>query len=227
MRRALSLPLLPCVAALSVAAGTARAESWSGLYVGLHLGLGGGGADVEEINGPRGYLIDTRGVIAGAQMGWNSRHGRWLWGVEFEAGDLGQSGDITRGEGGATVRSESTLRAHAGLSARAGWLATPSVLVFARLGADVARFSASTAQACEGAGCAIAPSRASASGATPGLVLGFGAESAIGEGWRLRLDYTHYRYREELVLPPAAQGGPGWRDRLDLHALRLGVNYGF
>lgn len=212
-----------CLALAAALAAPARAELWIGPHAGLHLGLGGGRDSVAEINGPRSYQADTRGMVGGAQLGWDWRFGRVVAGVEVEIGHLGQSGDTERADAAGAVRSRAELGPHAAASLRLGWLAAPHWLVFGRIGADAARFEASTTQSCAPASCAPATAR----GTTYGLVLGAGVEHALEDGWRLRLDYAWHGYRDELVLPPAVPGGPGWRHDMDLHMIRLALNRQF
>ncbi|WP_439596609.1 outer membrane protein [Falsiroseomonas sp.] len=210
------------LASLCLLSATGRAEVWTGPYLGLHLGHGWGGDDIREINGPRAWQAETHGVLGGVQAGWNWQLDRLVLGVELELGHLRQSGDIGSVDATGAVRSEASLGLHGAATGRLGWLATPDTLLFLRAGGGLAQFEASTTEICA-APCVS--SRASARGTTPGLVLGLGVEQAVAPDWRVRLDYAWHLYRKELVLPPAS--GPGWDHRLDLHALRIGLNRRF
>ncbi|MGX9966538.1 outer membrane protein [Roseomonas sp. F4] len=210
------------IAPLCLLPAAGRAEVWTGPYLGLHLGYAGGGDDITEINGPRAWQAETRGALGGVQAGYNWQRNRLVLGLELELGHLGQSGDVGSANATGAVRSEASLGLHGAATGRLGWLATPQTLLFLRAGAGLAQFEASTTESCSGA---CTSSRASASGTTLGLVLGLGVEHAVAPDWRVRADYAWHAYRKELVLPPAS--GPGWDHRLDLHALRIGLNRRF
>jgi outer membrane immunogenic protein len=219
--------ILLALALLGLAPAATRADDWSGVHLGAHLGYGRGRDDVREVNGPRTYYPDTRGGLGGVQAGWQRAWGRVIGGVEIEGGHLGQSGDVARSDGGGTVTSRAELGAYATLSGRFGYLLTPDWMLFGRLGATVAALDARTEQSCPGAGCTLTASSAATRRTAWGVTYGIGAERALGAGWHGRIEYQYVDFRRELALPADGGAGPGWNHSLDLHAVKLGVNYRF
>jgi outer membrane immunogenic protein len=215
---------------LALPAGAARAGetgTWSGVYGGLHLGYGAGRDDVTEVNGPRAYFRDTRGVLGGAQLGWQKQIDRLVAGIELELGHLGQSGDESRADAGGTVTTSIDLGAYATLAGRVGYVPAPEWLVFARAGLAIAALDATITQTCPAGGCGLTPSRASTRDYTWGGVFGGGIERAFATRWSARVEYQYMLFVRELALPDNADPGPGWNHDIDLHVLKLGLNYRF
>lgn len=69
-----------------VSATTAQAETWSGFYVGLSAGFGGGGGDVRYVppSAPAGpFEYSAFGAIYGGHVGFSwQRPSGWVFGVE-------------------------------------------------------------------------------------------------------------------------------------------------
>jgi outer membrane immunogenic protein len=204
----------------------ALAQDWSGLYGGIHFGLGRGQDEVREVNGPRTFYPDTDGALGGVQIGWQRQFERVVAGGELELGYLGQEGSVTSSDANGTVTSRAELGAYGAVSARAGYLLTPSWLVFARAGITLAAIDAQTDQTCSGGGCTLTPSSAATRDHAWAYMFGGGVENALSERWRARLEYQYYDFRRELALP-ASGSGPGWNHELDLHAIKFGINYRF
>lgn len=210
-----------------LAAENAAQRSWAGIYGGGDLGYGAGRDDVREIGGSRSYYPDLDGLSGDMHLGWQSQRGAWLWGGEVEAGYLGQSGSLSRSDSGGIVTSEAELGLYGALSGRLGYVAS-SWLLYIRAGFAVAGLDASTTQNCPSGPCGLAASRAETSEQTWGYLFGAGVERKLGgdDGrWSWRAEYQYITFRDELALP--AGTGPGWTHDLDLHMLKLGVNYSF
>lgn len=215
---------------LAVSAGAARAGeagSWSGVYGGLHFGYGAGRDDVNEVNGPRAYFPDTRGILGGVQLGWQKQINRLVLGVESELGHLGQSGDESRAASGGTVATSIDLGAYATLAGRVGYVPAPDWLVFARAGLAIASLDATTTQTCPSGGCGLTPSSASTRDYTWGGVFGGGVERAVAARWSARIEYQYMLFVRELALPDNGGPGPGWNHDIDLHLLKIGLTYRF
>lgn len=225
VRPLLASSLLPL--ALSIASAPAWADgqshdaAMSGFYAGINLGYGGGQDAVTEINGPRFYFPDTRGVIAGAQVGWQKQlDDRLVGGFEVEVGDLGQSGNTARSDGFATVSSSIDLGAYATFSGRLGVLVERDWLLYGRAGITVAELDARVTET-------ATPSRSSTQDSTWGYTFGAGVERALSPQWSVRVEYQYTDFRTELALPDNGGPGPGWNHDADLHAIKLGLNMHF
>ncbi|MCA1909911.1 MAG: outer membrane beta-barrel protein [Magnetospirillum sp.] len=188
---------------------------WGGWYAGGAIGYGGGEDLVQEVNGPRQYHAESRGLVVNARLGWQGQHLQWLGGVEIEGGSLGQSADETNSD----VGIDSTLGAYASLAGRVGMAATPRILVFGKAGLAVANLEATVRDRATG-------SSASTSDITLGGVVGAGMEVALNDHWRWRGEYEYLRFRTELALPESGNG-PGWDHDLDVHVMKTGFDYRF
>lgn len=220
--------LIPALLVLLPATAHGEPGSWSGGYAGLSLGYGGGRDRVSEVNGPRTYFADTRGVLGSLQVGWQRQFAtQWLAGVEVEGGHLGQSGNSSRTDAGSEVRSDAKLEGYGAVSGRVGYIAQPDWLAFGRAGVALAGVSARTTQSCPSTACTLMPASAATRDHTVGLTLGAGVEHAFTNRWVGRIEYQYMRFREELALPEGGAPGPGWHHTLDLHALKVGLNYRF
>lgn len=203
------------VSGLSAAMAQDAATRWGGWYAGGAVGYGGGEDLVQEVNGPRRYHLETRGLVANARLGWQAQYGLWVGGVEAEAGSLGQSIDETN-DG---LSADTKLAAYSSLVGRFGMTAAPHVLVFGKAGLAAADLQATTRDS-------ATSSTASTTDTTFGGVVGAGMEIALGDHWRWRGEYEYLRFRTELALPEGGSG-PGWDHDIDLHVLKTGFNYRF
>lgn len=129
------------------------------------------------------------------------------------------------------------------LRARVGFLATPSVLLYATVGMAFghAGVSASVTQAITSPpGPAILPifSSGSTSATRVGLALGAGGEWKFARNWSAKLEYLYYdlgSVANNLALVQVGPPGPGLqfintfqaRTRLNGHVVRAGLNYHF
>ena len=90
----------------------ARPFTWTGLYVGAHVGYGWSEVDWQEggLNGSH----DGDGWLAGGQIGYNWQSGRFVYGVE---GDISSTG-IDGGNGccGHSIDWLASVRARAGIT---------------------------------------------------------------------------------------------------------------
>lgn len=208
----------------------ASAFAWTGPYAGLFAGYAGGALATDEVNGPRRYQGDSHGFVGGGVVGYQVSMRHYVFGLEAELGHLGAEASVSRAVSGGTVDFDSRVGVYGALAARGGYLVMPDLLVFGRAGVVAAQNDTATTQRCDAAPyCGGAQSeaerRAKADGVTWGGLVGLGAEKAFAGGWSARFDYTYFRFREELALPPT--DGPGWRSDADAHTLRVGVSRRF
>jgi opacity protein-like surface antigen len=209
-----------------VVPAAASAGDWDGLYGGVFVGGGGGLGHSDEVNGPRSYWPTTRGATAVAVAGWQRQEGRMVGGIEAEAGMLGLSGSSRRAVTGGTIEAKTSLGAYGALSARAGVLAMPDLLIFGKAGIAVAALDATTTQTCTGpsfcGGAQTGPtSRASTDKPALGYTLGAGVEKTFEDRWSVRAEYQYVSFSDQLALPKGS--GPGWHQSADAHLAKLGV----
>jgi outer membrane immunogenic protein len=180
--------------------------SWTGLYVGGHVGYGWSDIDWrEEPAFTAGH--DGSGWLAGGQVGYNWQRGRLVFGIEADI----SSSWIEGGSGccGHGINWLTSVRGRAGLASYDNrWL------FYATAGAAWADVDYSSA------------GFAGHSETQFGWVAGAGIERALTPNLTARIEYLYYDF--DGVTAPAGSLGPAAAD-LDpsMHAVRFGLNFKF
>jgi outer membrane immunogenic protein len=222
---------MPVKAKPIVAAGL----DWSGVYVGVHAGYGGGMKDWSPTGIAQADFV-ARGALAGGQIGINKQLGSLVFGMELAGSwaDIGGSSHLEIG-GPAFVTSAafdhaSSIDGIATIAGRAG-LAADRWFVFAKAGLSAVHEKHSASLVITGA-----PSGSifgSGNEVRYAPMLGFGSEYALTGNWSLFGEYDfHYLgertvpFRGTLTIGPLT--GPFAGDeRIDqsIHVVKVGVNY--
>lgn len=213
----LAAPRMPIAAAVVM-----PAFSWTGFYVGAHLGYG---------HSPLSYTVDTAGlptvfsraasgVLGGAQIGYNYQVNNVVLGVEA---DYSFSG-VRTGVFGCTIvaAAECTGRVNGvgSLRARVGVAADRALLyVTAGLGVGSFRYHRDAA----GFPGVLAP----VSSTRAGWVVGAGGEFAVAQNVSIRAEYLYYNFGAANFGVPGLSDAFPSRARSDVHSFRVGVNYLF
>jgi len=212
---------LVAAAALSIAAsGIARADGypayrtpppapWSGCYVGADVG-GAWASESANINNPALNVLDNQGpvsvslnsssVIGGVLAGCNAQFGGFVAGIEGDwswtglndaklAPNLLLSGAPT-GSGGVSFKDE--LQWISSVRGRLGWVAMPTMLLYATGGPAWASLHYSGLDAFIGGCPNCVP--VSFSNTPVGWVVGAGVEWSATRNWVLRVEYLHYEF---------------------------------
>jgi outer membrane immunogenic protein len=208
--------------------------SWSGFYIGAHVGGGWGTKDWEFtdvfIGGVAVPLVpplpatshDVSGLLAGGQIGFNWQTGPFVFGVEGEASWADIDGSSTCPNPAASCRSE--VRWLASATGRLGY-AWDRVLLYAKGGWAFAgdnyfvRFPA-------------APAFDERSGdiTQSGPTIGGGLEWAFTPNWSAKIEYMFASFdRERFDFTRIDTGVLVERARVDqeLHTVKFGINYRF
>lgn len=231
------LPMQPSLAAdLPVKARpvVAAGFDWSGVYIGVHAGYGGGMKDWS----PEGTQADfvARGALAGGQIGINKQLGSLVFGAELAGSWADVSGKSHIEIGGpafansAAIDHASRIDGIATVAGRAG-LAADRWFVFAKAGLSAAHEKHSFSMLVSGA----APSFIGVSGneVRYAPMLGFGSEYALGGNWSLFGEYNLHLFGDRPVplrgtSTVAALAGPfAFDQRIEqsIHVAKAGVNY--
>ena len=242
---AISLSAIPDAVRADGAAGRSAdlpaLFDWRGLYVGYHSGGVLGLADVGDPYGPSlfGDTVRTPGMLAGGQVGYNWLFGRELLGLEADASWADTDGTNTcLAFSGFYVGSNchTHIDALGTLTARLGWAlgADGRTLLYAKAGA--AWVHGETDVLVNGG---LGYPGTSADGLRWGYTLGAGAERALNERWSLRAEYDFLSVDGPGFTTPVSGfqavpdaigtlvnvAGAASDVSLDLHVLKLGVNY--
>jgi opacity protein-like surface antigen len=222
--------------------------NWSGAYIGAQGGYGFGHKEWPDFFGitPTSGKFDANGWLAGGTVGVNAQAGAFVFGVEGEWMWTGIKGSQTfttdlGGGGFRTDSLESKINWLAIASARAGFVVGDRLLVYAKGGVALAdeKHSHNLAQSVVGFGTVTAS--LSGRAVHTGIVVGAGAEYALGGNWSAKLEYDYIRMLAQNVIvtgteaaniPILAVGTIDFAEqftgiRQDLHVIKLGVNYHF
>jgi outer membrane immunogenic protein len=179
--------------------------TWSGLYVGAHLGYGWSNVDWQEVPAFNGNH-DGSGGLAGAQIGYNWQAGRFVYGIEA---------DITNSwvEGSKAGCCDHSI----------DWMYS----VRGRLG--LTSYDNRTLFYVTGGGAWADFDYASIGGHSAsqfGWVIGGGIERALTQNMTARVEYLYYNFDTESTAGPLV---PGSAVNLDpsMHTVRFGLNYKF
>ena len=213
---------------------------WSGVYVGVHAGYGGGMKDWDA----RSTDFVARGGLAGGQIGINKQLGSFVFGLELDGSWADLTGRQFISIGGqslgvvSSLNSRSQIDGLATIAGRAG-LAADRWFVFAKGGMTMAheRHSLDLSVGTFG-GVAFGAGAASLRGDDIRYVpmVGFGAEYALGDNWSVKAEYDYIHMSTATptlrgTTTTAAAGTIPFRAdvRIDeaIHLAKIGVNYKF
>ena len=199
---------------------------WTGGYVGLQAGYAWGrgagyyhlGALAEQAE------IDNDGWLGGVQAGYNYQINNWVIGVE---GDIAWSNaksvnNIYRLDGTDVADIHVDMDWLASLTARVGY-AADRTLFYAKGGIGFTHMSLGDTF------INGSPVFASGSDTVTGWTLGAGVEHAVTDKWTVKAEYQYYHFDAEIAVNRIADGVL-WRtydDNIDVHALKIGLNYKF
>jgi outer membrane immunogenic protein len=205
--------------------------SWTGFYLGAHLGGTWGSS---EANGQTGATLDDSwsaspsGLVVGGTLGYNWQLGPMIYGLEGDLGNLGLAGSggyyVPFGYDASTSTDTGfymTLRGRLGFLMN-GWMlyATGGYL-----GADT---TVSVLEACD-IFCSVPTVSAESSGFRNGWTIGAGFEVALEGAWSVKAEYLYFDLGSTTLTTPAGSGigANTWTVDTDGSIVRAGVNYRF
>jgi opacity protein-like surface antigen len=214
------------------------AWSWSGFYVGAHAGYGWARdpfdnlffLDVVKLSG-----VDSRGFVGGFQTGANWQSGRVVGGLELDlsgADIKGSTSNSVAVPGILSQASQSDKFDRLGSArARIGYLATPSVLLYATGGPGWARMVTDNETVLTVP--LATPPVTTTSLVTPkwlfGWTAGVGAETRLwNTNWLARVEYLHYDFGSGGPSVQSVPAGPvagQTSGHLTSDVVRAGLSY--
>lgn len=209
--------------------------SWTGAYVGLNAGYGGGSArnDLSVDNTPIGGSGDFRsnGFLGGIQAGYNYQVNQWVIGAEadFQGSGLKADGPIVTGGFGAGAFTVGTkLDWYGTVRARAGVLATDRFLVYATGGLAYGHTKSYFEQVMSGP-FGTNTLHVEASKTRAGWTAGAGAEYAITDHVSFKTEYAYTDLgRADGINRELFPGQLVHLDRkVNFHSVKVGINYKF
>jgi outer membrane immunogenic protein len=201
-----------------------------------------------------GYRIRQSGLVGGVEAGYNWQWSNWLLGLETDFSLSGMNGRAsgtsivqTAPAGTLTTTAEQSTRWFGTVRGRAGWLATPNLLLFgtggfaygkaddsANLVFSIPAFGVSPggfAFGCPVAG--VTCFAGSSSEIRTGWTAGGGVEYLLDQHWSAKIEYQFVDLGSKTVRVTALNGGAvtpssfnvAFHDRFNV--VRLGLNYKF
>ncbi len=165
---------------------TAPAFSWTGCYVGAHVG----GGTMTNTEGS----VNGKGGLAGGQGGCNYQDGNWVFGVEGEgywsgiktttnSSDIPSVLNTTFATFGNTLSNKNDFT----IAARAG-ITFDRTLIYGKGGWAWGSFSRTSFNQCCSVGSTLSTS--AMSGTLDGFLVGAGIEHALTRNWTVKLEYN-------------------------------------
>jgi outer membrane immunogenic protein len=201
--------------------------SWTGCYIGGHLGGGWGEKTVSAPALAPGISVtgDTSGFLGGGQVGCNFQFGgNWVIGFEGEGSAANIEGDITQTVLGITGTARAQTDWIASATGRFGW-SWDRWLIYAKGGAAWAgdKYSAFIP---------VFNEHLEASETRTGWTVGAGVEWAFWNNWSAKAEYNYYDFGTDTLTLTGSFAGtpievPGVDVRQRISVVKLGVNYRF
>ena len=212
---------------------------WSGVYIGVHAGYGGGMKDFEAFSD-----FAARGFLAGGQVGINKQIASLVFGLEIDGSWADIKGSQTLSIGGPLLgvlvnqTAASKIDGLVTVAGRAG-LAADRWFVFGKAGIAVAHEEHSLAvnqsviPAVPGGTISVTASGSETRRILP--MLGFGVEYALGGNWSVKGEYDYFHLGNRNVTFAGSQSvgavtTPVVADlpiEQALHVVKIGANYRF
>jgi outer membrane immunogenic protein len=189
--------------------------SWSGLYVGAHIGGGWGDNDWSVVGTGVTASHDVSGFLGGGQIGFNYQINQWVFGIEGDMSWADLSGDGLCST--TAFRCHSDVNWIATLTGRVG-VAFDRALVYVKGGAAWADTDYRRTVVATGAAAG------SASETQQGWTVGAGLEYAFTPNWSAKVEYNFLDLGTDRLT--FTDGSVSDLDQ-QIHALKVGVNYRF
>ena len=203
------------------------AFTWTGCYIGGHLGGGWGDKTVSVPSILPGVSVtgDVDGFLGGGQVGCNLQFGgNWVIGIEGEGSAANIKGDVTQTILGITGTASAKTDWIASATGRLGW-AWDRWLIYGKGGAAWAhdKYSLSIPVFLE---------QETASETRTGWTVGGGVEWAFWNNWSVKAEFDYYDFGTSSVTLVGTFGGapiavPGVEIRQKISVGKLGINYRF
>jgi outer membrane immunogenic protein len=204
--------------------------TWSGFYIGGHVGYGWGrdpfseGSDPLDLHG-----VNSNGVLGGFQAGINRQSGAWVGGLEVDLSASAIKGSRSAaeiaGEDTFTRRRTDRFEMLGSVRARLGYVVWPSVLVYGTGGLAWTRFVQTEENVTTTGGVLSSSSTSADPSWRFGWIAGAGVEARLWDtNWLGRIEYLHYDFGQAQ---PTSFGSSSstTSGRLTADVVRAGLSY--
>jgi outer membrane immunogenic protein len=216
--RSADLPVAPPTLAVApVASAPAAIFSWTGFYIGGHLGVGLDRSTWSDpLTGANNMFMSGAGFLGGAQAGANWQFNRLVLGVEGDFGYAGLTGSGADSLGNAIGTNTNWTSTVAG---RIGG-AFDRLLIYGKGGVAFAREQNTFID--------IAGNSASNVLTRTGWTGGIGLEYGISANWSAKVEYDYLNFgAQALNFTTATTPAYSTNAALNAHEVKAGVNFRF
>lgn len=188
--------------------------SWTGAYVGLNVGFGGGKVKyMNPMSVGNALGVSSNGFLGGIQAGYNYQIDQFVVGAEADFQGAGIKGEFEPAPG---FKLGTKLDWYGTVRARAGVLATDRLLVYATGGLAYGH----TKTYFEVMGDSISSSKTKA-----GWTVGAGVEYAVTDRISLKTEYAYTDLGKAQLFDGMV--GPVLDRKVNFHSVKFGINYKF
>jgi len=238
--------LLSGQAALAAAGTSSPSFTWTGPYVGLHVGYGWGSGDTNfnPLPDPVSFGMPATkltphpsGVQGGIQAGYNYQMGCFVAGIEADFSGAGMSGArfspaaiLGDGTQFPALTAHQEINWFGTLRPRLGYTVTPNVLVYGTAGLAYGNVSSSANTDFRPIFPTFAYYPASVSQTNVGWTAGGGIEYAISKCWSVKAEYLYMDLGSQSAVANPNLSIPfqvGYKWQTTANILNFGVNYRF
>jgi outer membrane immunogenic protein len=208
--------------------------TWTGFYIGAHIGGAWGNFDVR--NTPEGngnafdegspgsqYKLEPESFIGGFQAGYNRQYGALVYGIEADV-SFANGRESLRLE---TVPPDDFARAKIGtfgtVTGRLGYAAS-RWMPYVKGGLAFGEVRVSAGDLIGGTGAVDLTDETSKSATRTGWTVGAGLEWAMTNNWTLKAEYN---FVDLGSFKSGNLDGDVFKHSLDMHVAKFGVNYKF
>lgn len=221
MKQPLNPIILSILASLASGAALAEPYDWNGFYLGANLGYGAAESPAFDPNA--NFDSNPKGMIGGAQLGYNWQIEQYVIGVETDFSGSGMSDENTSAlsqfSGEEKINSFGTLRV------RFGVLPVDNLLLYGTAGIAGANVEYTTHFAYGEGGSMYYP--ASQHSTQFGWTVGAGAEYGLSESLTVKAEYLYLILEDDSLVDVNSDGtlDNNWDTRANI--FRVGLNYLF
>ena len=200
--------------------GPAQVFSWTGCFVGAHVGYGLATKDWHGTSSS-GYLTSSMhpdGVMGGGQVGCDYQFpsSNWVVGIQGSISAAGLNGSAVDGYSSPAYTDTSKVNALGSVTGRIGWTWTRQNILYARGGLAWASDTYNNNY--------YGPGGESATANRIGWILGLGSEWAFARDWSFFAEYDHYDFGStKLVFTDTYVSSIAQK----VNAFTVGINYHF
>jgi len=196
--------------------------NWTGFYVGGNIGGAWGMLDATDVTTGATVSPNNGGFAGGGQIGYDYQIGQWVIGIRNIFDGTSISGGATISDPLISGNLNSHLHWFDALTARAGYLVQPNVLLYAQGGAAWTSWDVTALNGGTTVGTISGGNRT-------GWTVGGGVEWMFVPHWSAFLEYNYMGFGTRSAATTACAGGSCAiiSAKADLQTVLVGVNYKF